>query len=183
MECTLLEYLEQLAKRYQLHYNVETNKFIGGQKIDVFALSIIEHYRNVLTKKIKIDCYQEKEFVLVQGWEKLVDEVIVNNFSQFLVHTTQELVIPSFEVMSHILNGIIVSTQGFTPEAISAGQNFKYSKTFFLGIKGWCDIRLVLIDIKHNCVFCNAKGREIAQLFIFQKEMGGDRDKEQKVIH
>lgn len=181
MESTLSEYLQELVKRYQLHYDVETNKFIAGEKVDIFAFSVIEHFRNVLTKKIKIDCYQEKEFVLVRGWGKLVDKITLNNFSQFLVNVTRELVIPSFEVMSHTINGIIVSANGFTQEAISAGQSFKYGKTFSLGIKGWCDIRLVLIDIKNSCVFCNAKGREVVGVYSFKKTRGGD--KEQKVIH
>lgn len=173
MPQTLPEYLNELTKRYQLHYNVETNKIISGQKVDIFALSVIDHYRNVLTKKIKIDNYQEREIILVRGFKDLVEEREMNDFSQFLTKVTQKMVTPSFDVMSHIINGIIVSSQGFSPDVISTAQKFKYSKTFFLGIKGWCDVRLLLIDIKNSSVFCNAKGREVVPVYSFQKEIGG----------
>lgn len=175
MQFTLTEYLEGLLKRYQLHYDVETNKLISGNKIDIYALSVIEHYRNVFNKKIKIDHYQEREIILVNGFEKFIDVNDINEYFQFLNKVTQELVSPSFDVMSHIINGIMISTNGFSQEVISASQRFKYSKTFFLGIKGWCDIRLLLIDLKNNNVFYNAKGREIAEIYSFNKEAGGDK--------
>jgi hypothetical protein len=173
MQPTLSEYLEGLANRYRLHYDVETNKTISGQHVDIYALSIIDHYRNVLTKEIKMDNYQEREIILVRGFEDLVEEREMNNFSQFLTKVTREMVIPSFDVMSHTINGIIVSAQGFSPETVIATQRFRYSKTFFLGIKGWCDVRLLLIDIKNSSVFCNAKGREVAPVYSFQKRVGG----------
>ena len=175
MQLTLSEYLERLLIRYQLHYNVETNKFISGTKIDIYALSVIEHYRNVFNKKIKIDHYQEREIILVNGFEKYIEGKDINEYFQFLNKAAQELINPSFDVMCHVINGILVSSNGFSQEAISVSQRFKYSKTFALGIKGWCDIRLLLIDIKNNAVFYNAKGREIAEVYSFNKELGGDK--------
>ncbi len=175
MQFTLTEYLGELLKRYQLHYDVETNKFISGTKIDIYALSVIEHYRNVFNKKIKIDHYQEREMILVNGFEKYIEDKDISEYSQFLIKATQELVNPSFDIMCHVINGIMVSTNGFSREAISLSQKFKYSKTFVLGIKGWCDIRLLLIDIKNNNIFCNAKGREIVGIYSFNKESGGDK--------
>ena len=177
MHFTLEQYLEKLLKRFQLHYDVETDKFISGTKIDIYALSVIEHYRNVFNKKIKIDHYQESEIILVNGFEKYVKNSDINEYFQFLNKAAQELVNPSFDVMCHVINGILVSAGGFSQEAISVSQRFKYSKTFALGIKGWCDIRLLLIDIKNNAVFFNAKGREIAEVYSFKKnkEFGGGK--------
>lgn len=177
MQFTLSEYLEKLLKRYQLHYDVEINKFISGTKVDIYALSVIEHYRNVFNKKIKIDHYQEREIILVNGFEKYTEGKDINEYFQFLNRAAQELVNPSFDVMCHVINGILVSAGSFSQEAISVSQRFKYSKTFALGIKGWCDIRLLLIDIKNNAVFFNVKGREIAEVYSFNKneEFGGGK--------
>ena len=175
MQLALSEYLEKLLKRYQLHYDVEINKLISGTKIDIYALSVIEHYRNVFNKKIKIDHYQEREIILVNGFEKCVENNDINEYFQFLNKAVQELVNPSFDIMCHVINSILVSADGFSQEVISASQRFKYSKTFALGIKGWCDIRLLLVDIKNNTVFYNAKGREIAEIYSFDKEFGGGK--------
>jgi len=174
MEPILEEYLNKLEKRYRAHYNVERNKAISSKEFDIYAISIIEHFRNVLTKKIQIDHYQEREIILVKGFEKFIQYKEIKELSQHLVTSTKELVVPSFEIMSHVINGIIISSQGFSENAIKAGQKFKYGRTFCLGIKGWCDIRLVLIDIKNNTVYCNAKGREIIEVYAIDKKKGGD---------
>ncbi len=168
MQLKLSEYLKELSKRYQLHYNVEINKHILNSKVDIYAFSVTEHYRSVLTKNIRIDHYQEREIILVNGFDRYVEVGDINDFSQFIVKAALELTNPSLEVMSHTINGIIIGENGFSDEAIQASQRFKYSKTFLFGIKGWCDIRLLLIDIKNKAVFCNAKGKEIAQVYSFQ---------------
>ncbi len=175
METTLKEYLDELEKRYQAHYNVETYKAIAGKQIDIYAISIIEHFRHVLTKKIQIDHYQEREIILVKGFEQYVKKEEIEIFLKYLIHANKELVVPSFNIMSHEMNGIMVSSQGFSKEAIEAARKFRYGRTFCLGIKGWCDIRLLLIDIKNSCVFCNAKGKEVAEVYTFGKKKGGDK--------
>ena len=175
MQPSLEQYLEELKKRYQAHYNVETNKMIAGKKLDIFAISIIEHFRNILTKKIQIDHYQEKETILVKGFNHFVQTKEIEEFSRFLISVTRELVVPSFDIMSQTINGIMISSLGFSGEVIDAAQKFKYGKTFFLGIKGWCDIRLLLVDLKNSCVFCNFKGKEIAEVYTIKNKTGGDK--------
>jgi hypothetical protein len=170
MKPFLKQYLEELAKRYHAHYNVETNKVIAEKQLDIYAISIIKHFRNILTKKIQFDQYHEREMILVKGFDQFVQDEDTKDFSQFLISVARELVVPSFDVMSHTINGIIVSSQGFSGEARETAQRFRYAKTFCLGIKGWCDIRLLLIDIKNNHVYCNAKGKEVASVYNFKKK-------------
>lgn len=175
MQPSLKQYLEELEKRYQAHYNVEINKVIAGKQLDIYAISVIEHFRHILTKKIQFDQYREKEIILVKGLDQLVQDEEIKYFSQFLITATREFVIPSLDVMSHTINGIMVSSQGFSGEAVEYARKFKYGRTFYLGIKGWCDIRLLLLDIKNHSIYCNSKGKEIAEVYTFDKKTGGDK--------
>lgn len=175
MNLTLKDYFKELEKRFQAHYDVETNKTIAGKQLDIYAISIIEHFRHIFTKKIQIDHYQEREIILVKGLDEFIDKEKIDEFLKFLIDANQELVTPSFKIMSHIINGIFISSQGFSKEVIESARRFKYGKTYCLGIKGWCDIRLLLIDINKNCVFCNAKGREVAEVYSFERHKGGDK--------
>ena len=174
MESLLEDYLAELAKRYQAHYNVETNHVIAGMQLDIYAISIIEHYRNVITRKIKIYQYQEREIILVKGSDQLVPDEDIKKFSRFLINAAGELVVPSLDVMSHTINGILVSSQGFSGEAINTTTRFRYGKTYCLGIKGWCDIRFLLLDIKNHSIYYNPKGKEIADVYRFTGRTGGD---------
>lgn len=174
MESLLKEYLAELAKRYQAHYNVETGQIVAGKQLDIYAISIIEHFRNVITRKIKIDQYQEREMILVKGFDRLVQDEDIKEFSHFLINAAGKLVVPSLDVMSHTINGILVSSQGFSEEAIKTATKFRYGKTYCLGIKGWCDVRLLLLDIKNHSIYSNAKGKEITEIYRFTRRTGGD---------
>ena len=125
---------------------------------------------------LKMFEYPNKETILRKNASGIFASEEIKKFSQYLVTSSKELITPSFDVMSHTINGIMVSSQGFSKEAIEAARKFRYGRTFCLGIKGWCDIRLLLIDIKNSCVFCNAKGKEIVEVYIFsKKKIGGDK--------
>lgn len=172
MQLSKSEYIEELIKRYQLHYNIETNKYISGTHVDIYALSIIEHFRSILNKKFQIDKFQEREIILVKGFDNIIEEKDMIFFTRFLIDSINEIINPSTDIMSHTIDGIMISSQGTSEKAITLLQKFKYSKTFLWGIKGWCDIRLLLIDIKSKSVFCNCKGREIINIYSFKDERG-----------
>jgi len=101
----------------------------------------------------------------------------VKEFSQFLISSIDKLSPPSVDTMSTILNGVLVVTLGFSEEAINFAKEFKFSKSFLLGIKGWCDIRLILVDLKEEKLYSNQKGKEVLSAYKVKSKLGlgGDR--------
>jgi len=171
-------YLKDLEGRYKYYYDVERNKEIFGEKLDIFAKSSTEHFRQVLTKSLKIDQHYTKEYAAVKGEKRFVDKNEVKEFSQFLISSINELSPPSVDTMSTILNGVLVATLGFSEEAVNFAKKFKFSKSFLLGIKGWCDIRLILVDLKEEKLYANQKGKEVLSAYKIKSksELGeGDR--------
>ncbi len=170
-------YLKDLEERYRYYYEVEKNKEISGVKVNIFALSSTEHFRQVLTKNIKIDQHYTKEYAVVKTLKGMGDKSEVEHFSKFIKSLVNELVNPSIEIMSTILNGVLISTSGFSKEAIKFGEKFNYSKSFLLGLKGWCDIRLILVDLKEEELYSNQKGKEVLSAYKIksESELGGDR--------
>jgi len=170
-------YLKDLEERYNYYYEVERDKEIYGVKVDIFAKSSTEHFRQVLTKSIKIDQHYTKEYAVVKGEKGFVDKDEVKEFSQFLISSINKLSPPSANTMSTILNGILVATSGFSEEAVNFAKKFKFSKSFLLGIKGWCDIRLILVDLKEEKLYSNKKGKEVLSAYKIKSKsgLGGDR--------
>ena len=167
-------YLKDLEERYKYYYKVERDKEISGVKVDMFAKSSTEHFRQVLTKNIKICKHYTKEYAVVKTLKRMGDKNEVEKFSKFLKSLVNELVNPSVETMSTILNGVLISTSGFSEEAVSFVKKFKFSKSFLLGIKGWCDIRLILIDLKGQKLYSNKKGKEVLSAYKIKSPRGGD---------
>ena len=167
-------YLKDLEERYKYYYKTERNKKILGVKLDIFAKSSTEHFRQVLTKSIKIDQHYTKEYAAVKAEKRFVDKNEVEEFSKYLKSLINKLFTPSVDIMSTIINGVLVSTSGFSEEAVSFVKKFKFSKSFLLGIKGWCDIRLILIDLKGQKLYSNKKGKEVLSAYKIKSPRGGD---------
>ena len=159
------KYLNKLEERYKYYFDVERNKEILNVRIDIFAKSSTEHFRQFLTKKIKIDQHYTKEYAVVKTLKRRGDKSEVENFSKFIKSLVNELVIPSVNTMCTIINGVLINTSGFSEEAINFAERFKFSKTFLLGLKGWCDIRLILIDLKGQKLYSNRKGEEVLSAY------------------
>lgn len=170
-------YLKDLEERYKYYYEVERDKEISGLKVDIFAKSSTEHFRQVLTKSIKIDQHYTKEYAAVKAEKRFIDKNEVKEFSQFLISSINELSPPSVDTMSTILNGVLVAISGFSEEAVSFAKKFKFSKSFLLGIKGWCDIRLILIDLKEERLYSNQKGKEVLSAYKIKSSLEGDKTK------
>ena len=170
-------YLRDLEERYKYYYEAERNKEILGVKLDIFAKSSTEHFRQVLTKNIKIDQHYTKEYAAVKAEKKFVDKNEVKEFSQFLISSINKLSPSSIDTMSTMLNGVLVTTSGFSEEAVNFAKKFKFSKSFLLGIKGWCDIRLILVDLKEEKLYSNQKGKEVLSAYKIKSSSGGDKTK------
>lgn len=174
------EYLKDLEERYKYYYEVERNKEILGVKLDIFAQSSTEHFRQVLTKKIKIDQHYTKEYAIVKTLKRIGDKSEVENFSKFIKSLVNELVVPSVNIMCTLINGVLITTSGFSEEAVSFTKKFKFSKSFLLGIKGWCDIRLILVDLKEKKLYSNQKGKDVLSAYKIKSSSGGDKEKNLK---
>jgi len=170
-------YLKDLEERYKYYYETERNKEILGVKLDIFAKSSAEHFRQVLTKNIKIDKHYTKEYAVVKAEKRFGDKNEAEKFSKFLKSLVNELANPSVNTMSTILNGVLISASGFSEEAVSFAKKFKFSKSFLLGIKGWCDIRLILVDLKEEKLYSNKKGKELLSAYKIKSSLGGDKTK------
>ena len=170
-------YLKDLEERYRYYYEVEKNKEISGVKLDIFALSSTEHFRQVLTKGIKIDQHYTKECAAVKAEKRFIEKKEVEEFSKYLKSLMDKPFSPSVNIMSTIINGILVSSSGFSEEAVNFTKKFKFSKSFLLGIKGWCDIRFILVDLKEEKLYSNQKGKEVLSAYKIksESELGGDR--------
>ncbi|MBA7567393.1 hypothetical protein ES695_08740 [Candidatus Atribacteria bacterium 1244-E10-H5-B2] len=174
------EYLKDLEERYKYYYDVERDKEILNVRVDIFAKSSTEHFRQVLTKKIKIDQHYTKEYAVVKTLKGFGDKNEVENFSKFIKSLVNELFVPSVNTMCTIINGVLINTSGFSEEAIRLAERFKFSKSFMLGIKGWCDIRLILVDLKEQRLYSNQKGKEVLSAYKIKSSPGGDKEENLK---
>ena len=67
--------------------------------------------------------------------------------------------------MSTIITGIYITDKLFTPEALELGRKFKFNKNFALGLKGWCNIQIILVELGTNQIYTNKSGKNLKPIY------------------
>jgi len=161
----LEEYLETLRRKYEAYFDICPDYSILGRKLDLYARSHVRSEKFFLTKKVTLAAFETNEYCLVEGHSAKVYAPQVKDFTIFLVSAAGELVKPYKEHMSSMVTGILVSEQGFDPEAIHIGTRFKHSRDFWFGLRGWCSVCLLLVDLSSGQVYASPKGKEVIKSY------------------
>ncbi|MBU2535304.1 MAG: hypothetical protein KKD83_03940 [Chloroflexi bacterium] len=161
----LEEYLESLRRKYEAYFDIYPDYTILGRRLDIYACCHVRNEKFVVTKKATLGAWETNEYCLIEGHSAEIYAPKVQDFIAFLVNAAGELVKPHKEHMSSVLTGILVSERGFDPEAIHIGTRFKYSHSFWLGLRGWYSVCLLLVDLLSGQVYANPKGKEVIKSY------------------
>ena len=157
----LQEYLEILRRKYEAYFDIYPDCSVLGRRLDLYARSHMRSEKYFLSKKAVLGAIEINEHCLVEGHSDKIFVPTVQDFTAFLVNAVGELVKPHNEHMSSLMTGVLVSEQGFDPEAIHVGKRFKHSRSFWFGLRGWCSACLLLVDLASGQVYTNIKRKEV----------------------
>jgi len=152
------EYLSQLKLMYKSYFDLEENKEIADKKFDLYAFSHVQNEKYFASKKLKIWEYTKYDHCLIDINNK-------NNLipdEDFLKNTIDEIIDPHRNHKQSYITIVNIRENSFTEKEINKIQNFSYSKSFLLGFKGWCDVRLIAVDLSNNKVYTNQEGEKVA---------------------
>ena len=164
-EIKLPEYLETLRGKYEAYFDIYPDYSMLGRRLDLYACSHVRNEKFVATKNLVLGAWETNEYCLVEGHSDKIDAPMVRDFTAFLVNAAGELVKPHKEHMSSMVTGILVSEQGFDPEAIHVGTKFKHSRSFWFGLCGWYSACLLLVDLSSGQVQASPKGKEVIKSY------------------
>lgn len=153
------EYLDLLARRYAAYYDVQRRVELGGKPVEILATSRVRVERYFLDRRISLYGYETctKSVVAFTAYYAPAHEIDL--FCDYLKETIPILVRPSAETMSTLLNGVLVCGGGISPDAIKRVTSFRYLRSFSLGLKGWCRLGLVAVDLEGREVHTNIAAR------------------------
>ena len=155
-----IEYINLLKDNMKSYFDIFEDYTINTKELDIYGRSIVRNESYIGNKKFVLDAYENYEHCLIKSTQKEVDKDEIEKFTEFLKSSMNILVTPCKEHMSTIISGVYISDLGFSEEAIHIAKKFKHSKTFSMGLKGWCDEKLILIDLKKNKVYTNREGKK-----------------------
>lgn len=157
------EYLSGLYGKYRKHFQVQSDIQLLGHKIDLSAKYSDICGRTFLTKKDVIDRFENHEHCYVKSYPSIAEED-VRTFTDFLIKAVGEFVNPGNDHMCTYMTGVLVGG-GITPEAAKIIKKFSYSKVYAFYLKGWCDIRLVAVDLRSKAIITNKAGDKVKKVY------------------
>lgn len=160
------EYIRKLEKKFQEYFDIKDPPDHFPLEIDIYAAFHQKNEKYFGSKKINLWRITTNEHIFLKCYDNLhLHEVdtMVNALKTII----DELIVPSTEHMKTYLTGIFLVENNNLPSAlVSYIENFRYSKVFKFYLHGWCDLRLILIDLSSGKIVTNREGREVANFYL-----------------
>ncbi|MGM0415216.1 MAG: hypothetical protein ACQEQP_08590 [Bacillota bacterium] len=158
IKLTAQEYIELLYYLYRANFDIKGEKEIAGKNFAYYAFCEIANEKYMGHKSVKIYSYNDYEHCMVVDQQSL-DLGFLNK--KFFNNSIDELIKIKKNHHQSYLTFILVIEGGVNKAEISKIENFKLSRSFWFGIRGWVDLRLIVVDLVDNSVYANKEGKEV----------------------
>lgn len=152
------KYFDMLWDMYYNYFDLYEEEEVAGEEFDLYAYCEITNERYMGTRSLKIYQYNDYEHCLVRTGERFSRENIDDSFFASCIEELVE--VQSGHHQSYLSYVQIVSTP-LTEEEISLVENYSYAKSFWFGLRGWCDLRLIAVDLAEMKVYANEEAEEV----------------------
>ena len=163
---TAEEYLALLKERLAGNFDVEAARPLAGAVYPLYARSRVVAGRYFLHRSITYERIEINEHVLcrVLPGPATMDQVC--SFVDELKGLPGRLVRPTYEHMSSAITGVLISESGFEPPAVGKLTRSGFTKHFWLGLRGWCFLRLLGVDLATGQIWANRRGKEVINGYV-----------------
>jgi len=156
-------YVDMLKSKFERHFHIEKDIEVLGNKIDMLAKYVNISGRTFITKNDVIDRCENFEYCYIKRYDTINEEEAAA-YGQFLKRTADELIEPGRDHMSTYVTGVIIGNN-INDNVKKTVEKYSYSKAFSFYLKGWCDVRLICIDLGNNEVVTNKAGRKVKKVY------------------
>jgi hypothetical protein len=161
-------YLESLKKRlghrFDIYENTDQTEQLG---VDLLATYSLRDEKHMLTRKITLYALEEYEHCLVHVFEQELTLQQAAQFAEGVSRSMALMVHPHHDHKRTILTGVLIAEQGCQEAVKNFVARYHREKIFQCYMKGWCEVRLVLVDLCGGTVAhrANSKSRHLGRMY------------------
>ncbi len=157
------EYMEGLQRKFERNFDIEKDIIILGEKIDFRAKFCNISGRTFITKNDVIDRCENYELCYIKRFDNVTEEGVAV-YGQFLKKIVDEFVKPGVDHMSTYVTGVVVGGS-VNENAKNSVRKYNYNKAYSFYLRGWCDVRLICVDLNNNEVITNKAGKRVQKVY------------------
>lgn len=160
------ELFEKLLESYRSAFDITRPFDVNGDIYDAYAAFNVTSAKYVLVKKAELwraVCYEHTFFACRDH----LDTADLSRFRKEIEEYIEPQIVRGGrdcmekDHMYTYVTGIFFADAGITPELKKEIKRFKYFKNYRMGLRGYCEGRLLVFDMKNERVLGNSAARDL----------------------
>lgn len=151
--------LQRLLASHETWFDVYRDYEFGGRMFPGYAEFHSHGEQYVLVKRAKLWEVDAFEYLFFEVADVL-DAELLESLVQFMTTQAIQKVQPDPNHMTSYLSLVVIANR--VPDEVKRlVRKTKFRKNFALGIRGWADLRLAVIDLTDRSVTTNSQGKDL----------------------
>lgn len=155
------EVIERLLAAHEVWFDVERDHCFAGRVFPGYAEFHSSASRYVLVKRAKLWEASSHEYLFFWPTACLT-ETELNDLLHFMTHEALAKVQLAPDHMCSYLSLVVVA-DGVDEAVPRLVRRARFRKNFAFGLKGWADMRLVVVDLSARRVWANTQGKPLVE--------------------
>ena len=151
--------LEALLRAHEAYFDVTRGCEHAGRSFAGYAEFRSHSEQYVLVKRAKLWEVDAYEYIFFDKVDQ-VDGVWLDEAFRYMTTEALTKVVPDRNHMMSFIS-LVVIADSITEEAKAKVRKMRFRKNFKMGLLGWADLRLALIDLSSMSVLTNGMGKEM----------------------
>lgn len=162
--------IEKLLDSYRQSFDITEDYTIGSTVYDAYGYCNITNSKYVLVKKAELWRALCFEHVFFRQMPEVKPSDIETFLEQTIDYIEPALVRkgeknPVKDHMYSYVTGIFICEDGISRETAACVKKSRFHRDYMLSIRGYCDLRLMVIDLKNGKITGNAAARDLVKDF------------------
>jgi len=147
------------------YFDIQEDYELGNHNFDLYASFNQRNAKYMLLKDIEVYAFQNNEYVFHKKLDHTFDSRDLEWLKSFLDYNLNDIVVYDKEHMSSVVTLIFESKM---PDEKIQKQlsKFKYYRSFSFGLKGWVNVKVMLVDPNSNKGITNKLGKKDLERFL-----------------
>lgn len=156
-----IEVIERLLAAHETWFDVERDHCFAGRIFPGYAEFHSSASQYVLVKRAKLWEASSHEYLFFWPADHL-DEAALTDLLHFMTHEALGKVQLTSDHMSSYLSLVVVADEvdDIVPRLVSRA---RFRKNFALGLKGWADMRVAVVDLSARRIWANTQGKPLVE--------------------
>lgn len=164
------EYLQKLIRQYEGSFDISNDYEVKGLNHAAYGYFNSHSEKYILTKEVQMWEVNNHEHIFFRKLPILtkmdfdwMDEMF-QDFAEPVLVRKEEPLPPKNHMYSYLT--YIFITEGSVDQAlVKMIRKYRYSKTYLFSLRGWCDARVIVIDLAENRLYANKQAKPILRLY------------------